>query len=136
MSEENSEKPREPSYEELADLVARQRKGIIELHELVERQEVAIAQLQEAVNSGRRWKPKGGAAHISNSTALGVRTEAILRMAEQESEDFRAEARRAAAQHIALAEQEAARIRAAARGDGILESTPESVPEPTCPPEI
>lgn len=113
----SGEKRDEPSYEELADLVARQRQGILELHELVERQEATIARLQKAATSGRRWKPGRGDAVDSSAKALGVRVEAILELAKREAEAVREEARRGAAELIASAEREAARILGAA-GDG------------------
>lgn len=104
----------EPSYEELAAKVEEQWQGIAELHKTIKKQDTAIAELHAVVNGSRR-KSKAGANYGLTPTALGVRVEAILRLAEKEVEALLEEARQQAAEIIAQAEQEAAALRGGVR---------------------
>lgn len=116
---DQSAEPDKPTYEELAALVAQQRKAIVTFHETIKQQAALIEELQEAARLGKRWKPKGRTgASGAMPEGLGVRTEAILKLAEAEAEELREQAKRAAAEYIAAAERDAARIRAEAAGSG------------------
>jgi hypothetical protein len=117
------EEPRQPELAAVLETLETQRQLIAELRETVTRQAALIDELLEDLRGDRGRKPKGRTRHTGATyDGLGVRTEAILRLAQAEALDLREEARRAAAAQIAAAEREAARIRAEAAGSRDIEA--------------
>lgn len=120
---EHDPAPEDPRCAELNDVLDTQRRLITELCETIGRQATLISELQEDLRGGRGWKPKGRSKHTGAAyEGLGVRTEAILRLAEAEAANLRDEARQDAAARIAAAELEVARIRSEVSGSGEAEA--------------
>ena len=110
-----SEEPQQADPNAVLDMQSRL---IAELRETVERQAALIDELQEDLRAGHSRKPKGRTRHTGATyEGLGVRTEAILRLAQAEAAQLREQARRDAAAHLAEAEREAAQLREQARRD-------------------